>query len=87
MFAAVDIWDALRSDRPYRPAWPEQQPREHLASLAGAHLDPKVATVFLDLLASLEGASWSGEGAADAGKSRTNGKIMVAVIRSRADPS
>jgi len=57
IFAAVDIWDAVRSDRPYRPAWPDQQAREHLASLAGAHLDPKVATVFLELLASLEGAS------------------------------
>lgn len=77
MFAAVDIWDAVRSDRPYRPAWPNQQAREYLASLAGAHVDPKVASVFLELLASLEGASQAGEGAADVGESRTSGKILV----------
>ena len=77
MFAAVDIWDAVRSDRPYRPAWPDQQAREHLASLTGAHLDPKVATVFLELLASLEVASQSGEGAADVEERRSIGKILV----------
>ena len=26
-FAAVDIWDALRSDRPYRAGWPREHPR------------------------------------------------------------
>ena len=77
MFAAVDIWDAVRSDRPYRPAWPDQQAREHLASLAGTHLDPKVTTAFLELLVSLEWASRQGEGAADVGASRTSGKILV----------
>jgi putative two-component system response regulator len=77
IFAAVDIWDAVRSDRPYRRAWPDHQAREYLASLAGAHLDPKVATVFLELLASLEVASQAGEGAADVGASRTGGKILV----------
>jgi response regulator RpfG family c-di-GMP phosphodiesterase len=57
MFAAVDIWDALRSDRPYRPAWPAQKALEHVAALAGTHLDPEVAMAFLELLASLEAAS------------------------------
>ena len=23
IFAVVDVWDALRSDRPYRRAWPD----------------------------------------------------------------
>ena len=77
MFAAVDIWDAVRSDRPYRRAWPDQQAREYLASLAGAHLDPKVSGLFLELLASLEGASQAVEGTADVGGSRTGGKILV----------
>lgn len=77
MFAAVDIWDAVRSDRPYRPAWSAQQAREHLASLAGTHLDPKVAEAFFELLASLEGTSQSGEGAVAAGEGRMSGRILV----------
>jgi diguanylate cyclase (GGDEF)-like protein/PAS domain S-box-containing protein/putative nucleotidyltransferase with HDIG domain len=52
IFAAVDVWDALRSDRPYRPAWSDHRVREHLASLAGTHLDPAVVAVFLRTLAS-----------------------------------
>ncbi len=52
MFAAVDIWDALRSDRPYRPAWPMERVLEHLRSLAGTHLDPCVVEAFLAILSS-----------------------------------
>ena len=48
IFAVVDIWDALRHDRPYRTAWPEEAVRAHLRSLAGTHLDPTVVTAFLD---------------------------------------
>jgi len=51
IFAAVDIWDALRSDRPYRAGWPEGRVIEHIRTLAGAHLDPAVVTAFLDVLA------------------------------------
>ena len=47
IFAAVDIWDALRSDRPYRKGWTEEKVIEHLRSLAGNHLDPKVVDHFL----------------------------------------
>jgi HD-GYP domain-containing protein (c-di-GMP phosphodiesterase class II) len=50
IFAAVDIWDALSHDRPYRRAWPPARVREHLSVLAGNHLDPKVVKVFLGLL-------------------------------------
>src|SRR5574342_660596 len=47
IFAVVDVWDALRSDRPYRAAWPEEKVCEHIRSLAGTHFDPRVAEVFL----------------------------------------
>ena len=51
LFAAVDIWDALRSDRPYRKGWPEKRVCEHIASLAGTHLDPAVVAAFLRITA------------------------------------
>lgn len=50
LFAVVDVWDALCSDRPYRKGWPEEKVREHIRSLAGAHFDPKVVEVFLQLV-------------------------------------
>jgi HD-GYP domain-containing protein (c-di-GMP phosphodiesterase class II) len=47
IFAVVDIWDALRSDRPYRRAWPEEEVGHHILALAGTHLDPEVVEAFL----------------------------------------
>jgi putative nucleotidyltransferase with HDIG domain len=47
IFAVVDVWDALCSDRPYRPGWPEAKVREHIRSLAGTHFDPAAVEVFL----------------------------------------
>ena len=52
LFAVVDVWDALRSDRPYRSAWSREQTRDHIASLSGTHFDPEVVRVFLDIVAS-----------------------------------
>ena len=50
LFAVVDVWDALRSDRPYRQAWTEEKALEHIRSAAGTHFDPKVVEVFLDVV-------------------------------------
>jgi HD-GYP domain-containing protein (c-di-GMP phosphodiesterase class II) len=47
MFAVVDVWDALSSDRPYRQAWPRERVLEYIGSLAGTHFDPQVVEVFL----------------------------------------
>jgi len=50
LFAVVDVWDALSAtDRPYRKPLPRDEAREHIRSLAGNHLDPKVVEVFLHL--------------------------------------
>ena len=50
IFAIVDVWDALRSDRPYRPAWPREKVYEHIKSLAGTHFDPRVVQAFLNMI-------------------------------------
>jgi PAS domain S-box-containing protein/putative nucleotidyltransferase with HDIG domain len=50
IFAVVDVWDALRSDRPYRDAWPEEKVREYIRGSAGTHFDPEVVDDFMQLL-------------------------------------
>ena len=46
VFAVVDVWDALRSDRPYRKAWPEERVIAHIESLSGTHFDPEAVEAF-----------------------------------------
>jgi PAS domain S-box-containing protein len=50
IFAIVDVWDALRSDRPYRPAWGEERARAHIQEQSGKHFDPRVVKAFFELL-------------------------------------
>ena len=50
IFAVVDVWDALRSNRPYRLGWPKERVCGHIRLLAGTHFDPQVVAVFLSLL-------------------------------------
>jgi putative nucleotidyltransferase with HDIG domain len=47
IFAIVDVWDALRSDRPYRKAWPVERVYRYIRSLSGSHFDPAVVEAFL----------------------------------------
>ena len=35
IFALVDVWDALRSDRPYRKAWSDDDARDHITKTDG----------------------------------------------------
>jgi putative two-component system response regulator len=52
IFTTADIHDALSHDRPYRLAWSPERVIEHIRSLSGTHLDPKVVDVYLALLTS-----------------------------------
>jgi PAS domain S-box-containing protein len=49
IFAVVDVWDALRSDRPYRRAWEHDRVLEYIQSLSGTHFDPEVVNMFLKI--------------------------------------
>ena len=51
LFALVDVWDALCSDRPYRSGWPKEKVLAHIRSLAGTHFDPQTVELFLQMLA------------------------------------
>ncbi|MEK6623134.1 MAG: PAS domain S-box protein, partial [Planctomycetota bacterium] len=49
IFAVVDVWDALRFDRPYRKGMTEAQALEYIISNAGTHFDPQAVEAFLQL--------------------------------------
>ena len=49
IFAVIDVWDALRSDRPYRKAKPIEEVYPYLQEQAGKHFDPNVVAAFMDL--------------------------------------
>jgi HD-GYP domain-containing protein (c-di-GMP phosphodiesterase class II) len=48
--AVVDVWDALTSDRAYRPAWPPDRALGHLEAGRGSHFDPVCLDAFLGLM-------------------------------------
>ncbi len=50
LFAIIDVWDALSSDRPYRPAWSRESVLEHIRQNSGTHFDPDLVPVFIELL-------------------------------------
>ncbi len=50
MFAVVDVWDALTSDRPYRPAWSEEQALKYIREQSGKHFDPNAVDLFFKSL-------------------------------------
>ena len=54
IFSVVDVWDALRSERPYHPAKSVDEAREYIKVRAGTQFDPKIVEIFL-------GINWDAE--------------------------
>lgn len=50
IFAIVDIFNALTSDRPYRKAWSKKKALDYIQGQSGSHFDPKVVEVFLKII-------------------------------------
>ncbi|MCA1899853.1 MAG: GAF domain-containing protein [Chloroflexi bacterium] len=50
IFAVVDVWDALSSDRPYRKAWKRGKIIEYIRSLSGRQFDPQVVNAFFRMI-------------------------------------
>ena len=50
IFAIVDVWDALNSDRPYRKAWPLEKVIHYMREQSGTHFDPKILDTFLQMI-------------------------------------
>jgi HD-GYP domain-containing protein (c-di-GMP phosphodiesterase class II) len=53
IFAVVDVYDALTSDRPYRAAWSKEQALEYMKSQSGQYFDPLILQTFLGMCSDL----------------------------------
>lgn len=49
LFAVVDVFDALTSDRPYRSAWTHAKTLTYVREQSGHIFDPQVVTYFLEI--------------------------------------
>lgn len=54
LFALADVWDALKSDRPYRTAWPENKVIDYVHKMSGQQFDPTLVEEFFRALESIE---------------------------------
>ncbi|MFK2931431.1 HD-GYP domain-containing protein [Dyella agri] len=54
IFSVIDVWDALITERVYKPAWPETRVLEYLREIAGSQLDPRLVELFLKHYAMLK---------------------------------
>ena len=50
LFTVVDVWDALRSDRPYRKKWPDGKVLEYIRGESGTRFDPRAVETFFQIL-------------------------------------
>jgi putative nucleotidyltransferase with HDIG domain len=50
IFAVVDVWDAIRSERPYRRAISRERALQIIIEGSGSHFDPVVVEHFLELV-------------------------------------
>jgi len=49
IFAVIDVWDSMLSDRPYRPAWSAEHVRLYIREQTYTHFDPTVVEKFLSV--------------------------------------
>ena len=50
IFAIVDVWDALNSDRPYRKKWDKEKIYEYIYNASGTHFDPEIVKLFQEMM-------------------------------------
>jgi putative nucleotidyltransferase with HDIG domain len=47
LFAIVDVWDAITTDRPYRKGWPRDKALKYIREQSGKYFDPQLVEIFL----------------------------------------
>ena len=51
IFAVVDVWDSLTSERVYRSTWSREQALEYIRDQSGKYFEPRVANTFCRVIA------------------------------------
>ncbi len=46
IFSIIDVWDALNSPRPYRPAWDQEKIFQYIREQSGIHFDPQLVKLW-----------------------------------------
>ena len=60
IFAVVDVWDAMRCDRPYRKAISEKETLKYIKEQSGQLFDPTIVEAFLAMRAGKKtGSGWT----------------------------
>lgn len=54
IFAVIDVFDALTSDRPYRKAWKKEEALNYIQEQSGKHFFPEAVNVFFDMLSDIQ---------------------------------
>ena len=54
LIQVCDVYDALRTRRPFRPPWPADRTIKFLEEKAGTHLDPEYVSAFIQLIGNWE---------------------------------
>ncbi|MGZ3951085.1 MAG: HD domain-containing phosphohydrolase [Flavisolibacter sp.] len=55
IFAVIDVWDALTSNRPYHKAWPYKKALAHIKNNSGTHFDPEIVIFFINIIGKSDG--------------------------------
>jgi len=50
LFSVVDVFDAVTSDRPYRPAWSREKALDYIRDQSGKHFDPNIVGEFIKIV-------------------------------------
>ncbi len=84
IMAVADVYDALTSERPYRPAWSQERTLDFLQAEAGVQFDPKVVAAFLKVAASTQSIQTEAEPAA-AAISQAHGHVTGQIHRTASE--
>ena len=90
IIAVVDAYDAMTTDRPYRPAMSRERAVAELRAGAGTQFDPKVVEAFVDVINEFDksrGGSWYHEGIARMRQQTAFLRIVRSILKGGDVPS